>query len=424
MRTRKPLQKPHHSRPKRPRQTQTGRPFCIIPKPTWQELAHAALPQLLQAVGLLILVIVSLLARQTALAVICLLAPIAFVGWRLATYGWTPMETVRRTIEHGYGVAVVRLLNADDMNQPVRVITEGGQYVARVYGRQGESHPHRHSHSQQGSNRIDHTGHGHPAHPRGDNLMRTLFVGDLHAKADLLPLITRVARREHAERIVLLGDICDDWNVSNNGLVRFFDTFAAWYRRESLEREVIPLLGNHDVPYFLKQGSSSYARVRALAPGFKPGAHRKVHELMQNIPFQLAWSDGNILATHAGLTRAWGRRRLGADYMDMPVEEVADRLNRMLLHPASLVVPMTDIGSARGGAGTPSPLWCDRGEFAEDGDMHLTQVVGHTPVPTVLHEHDAWFCDTFSTMSNGTPIGDGSLLMYSESGFYPVPLLG
>lgn len=111
-------------------QTQTGRPFCIIPKPTWKELAHAALPQLLQAVGLLILVIVSLLARQTALAVICLLALIAFVGWRLATYGWTPMETVRRTIEHGYGVAVVRLLNADDMNQPVRGIIEGGQYVA------------------------------------------------------------------------------------------------------------------------------------------------------------------------------------------------------------------------------------------------------------------------------------------------------
>lgn len=52
------------------------------------------------------------------------------------------------------------------------------------------------------------------------------------------------------------------------------------------------------------------------------------------------------------------------------------RFTRMLLHPASLVVPMTDIGPARGGAGTPSPLWCDRGEFAEDGDMHLTQVVG------------------------------------------------
>ena len=178
-------------------------------------------------------------------------------------------------------------------------------------------------------------------------MTRTLFVGDLHAKADLLPLITRVARREHAERIVLLGDICDDWNVSNNGLVRFFDTFAAWYRRESLEREVVPLLGNHDVPYFLKQGSTSYARVRAMASGFKPGAHRRVHELMQDIPFHLAWTDGNILATHAGLTRAWGRRRLGVDYMNKPVGEIADRLNQMLLHPTSMVVPMLDIGPAR-----------------------------------------------------------------------------
>ena len=110
-------------------QTQTGRPFCIIPKPTWQELAHAALPQLLQAVGLLILVIVSLLARQTALAVICCspdrIRRLAACDLRLDSHG-----TVRRTIEHGYGVAVVRLLNADDMNQPVRVITEGGQYVA------------------------------------------------------------------------------------------------------------------------------------------------------------------------------------------------------------------------------------------------------------------------------------------------------
>lgn len=139
-------------------------------------------------------------------------------------------------------------------------------------------------------------------------MTRTLFVGDLHAKADLLPLISRVAQRETAGRMVLLGDVCDDWNVSNNGLIRFFETFTSWYRREAGEREVIPLLGNHDVPYFLKQGSSSYARVRALAPGFKPGAHRKVHELMQNTPFQLAWSDGNILATHAGcVLSSWSR---------------------------------------------------------------------------------------------------------------------
>lgn len=37
--------------------------------------------------------------------------------------------------------------------------------------------------------------------------MRTLFVGDLHAKADLLPLISRAAQRENTDRMVLLGDV-------------------------------------------------------------------------------------------------------------------------------------------------------------------------------------------------------------------------
>ncbi len=105
--------------------------------------------------------------------------------------------------------------------------------------------------------------------------MRTLFVGDLHAKADLLPLISRVAQRENTDRMVLLGDVCDDWNVSNNGLIRFFETFTSWYRREAGEREVIPLLGNHDVPYFLKQGSSSYARVRV--------SQRKINEAVYRL---------------------------------------------------------------------------------------------------------------------------------------------
>lgn len=50
---------------------------------------------------------------------------------------------------------------------------------------------------------------------------RTLFAGDLHAKGDLLPFISNMADREHADRIVLLGDICDDWHVSNTGMIRF-----------------------------------------------------------------------------------------------------------------------------------------------------------------------------------------------------------
>lgn len=80
-------------------------------------------------------------------------------------------------------------------------------------------------------------------------MSRTLFAGDLHAKGDLLPFISNMADREHADRIVLLGDICDDWHVSNTGMIRFMERFASWYRAESGRREIVPLLGNHDVPY-------------------------------------------------------------------------------------------------------------------------------------------------------------------------------
>lgn len=61
--------------------------------------------------------------------------------------------------------------------------------------------------------------------------MRTLFVGDLHAKADLLPLITRVARREHAERIVLsatfaITHLYSGFNPNHHVIVRAHESYT------------------------------------------------------------------------------------------------------------------------------------------------------------------------------------------------------
>ena len=62
------------------------------------------------------------------------------------------------------------------------------------------------------------------------------------------------------------------------------ERFASWYRAESGRREIVPLLGNHDVPYYMRRGSASFARVRAQAPGFKPGAQRRVHRFAVRVP--------------------------------------------------------------------------------------------------------------------------------------------
>ncbi|MBT1164587.1 metallophosphoesterase family protein [Bifidobacterium felsineum] len=246
--------------------------------------------------------------------------------------------------------------------------------------------------------------------------MSTLIVGDLHAKGDLLPLVSTTADRTGVDRIILLGDYCDDWTLSNNGLERFLDRFRDWIHHEP--REIIPILGNHDIPYLLNHGSDSYDRVRRLAPGYKPGAHRHAHDILTGLPCRLAWTDGEVICTHAGLTRGWEREH-GLEHAT--VGEIADWLDRRLDHAASLAALWLEIGSARGGDTIPGPLWADRMELMADGDDCLTQVVGHTPIPSITNLHGFWFCDTMSRLPDGTPIGDQSMLLYDgHGGFTPV----
>lgn len=67
-----------------------------------------------------------------------------------------------------------------------------------------------------------------------------------------------------------------------------------------------------------------------------------------------------------------------------------------------------------GGRSVPSPVWADRTELEADPWAGWTQVVGHTPVPTVTNAGGLWFCDTWTD-------GDGSMLLLSDDGsFAPV----
>ncbi|KAA8828232.1 metallophosphatase family protein [Bifidobacterium myosotis] len=253
-------------------------------------------------------------------------------------------------------------------------------------------------------------------------MTRTLYVGDLHAKPDLLPLIANVAVREHADRIVLLGDVADDWTLSNAGMARWAADFARWADAMAADVDVVPLAGNHDVPYLMDRGSASFARVRAGSPGFRPGAHRTAHAAWAPLPWHVAWADGRgRLASHAGVTAAWAAARglKGADAAGL-----AAWLDGRLAHPASLAALAADAGPARGGDGLPGPLWADASELTRDPMPGVEQIVGHTPVGTVTRAGGLWFCDTFSAAPDGRPLGDGTMLLDDDGELRPVPLFG
>lgn len=257
-------------------------------------------------------------------------------------------------------------------------------------------------------------------------MLSSLFVGDLHAKPDLLPLISSAAVRHHVDRIILLGDLCDDWQISNNDQIRWLETFINWFQRESTRFEIIPLLGNHDIPYWLSKNSPTFVKLKETVgfPGFKPGAHRRAHELLHQLPMRVAWSDNHVIATHAGILRSWGKQHIDG-YEALSAVAIASQLNQAVETIPLLANMYRSVGVMRGGdSPTPSPLWADRTELEKDGDDCLIQIVGHTPVSTVTRIGSTWFCDTFSTTSTGRPIGDGSMLLYEEVNhiFTPIPV--
>lgn len=253
-------------------------------------------------------------------------------------------------------------------------------------------------------------------------MTRVLYVGDLHAKPDLLPLIANVAVRERADRIVLLGDVADDWMLSNRDMARWAVVFARWVDAMAATLDVVPLVGNHDVPYLMDRGSASFARVRAGSPGFRPGAHRTARAAWAPLPWRMAWADGHgRLASHAGVTAAWAAAHglAGADAAGL-----AAWLDGRAAHPASLAALAAEAGWARGGRGLPGPLWADAAELARDPLPGVTQIVGHTPVRTVTRAGGLWFCDTFSAGRDGLPLGDGTMLLDDDGELRPVPLFG
>lgn len=94
--------------------------------------------------------------------------------------------------------------------------------------------------------------------------------------------------------------------------------------------------------------------------------------------------------------------------------------NWLLSLPITLVedgVTFSHAGVARGWEGTTemedlwqdcSPLWVrpSHGEYEQ-----IPQVFGHTPQTTCTEIHpNIWCIDTFSTYSDGTPIGDHTIL--------------
>lgn len=197
--------------------------------------------------------------------------------------------------------------------------------------------------------------------------MKTLAIGDIHTKVWIVDEVEKLVGKYDA--IVFVGDYADDWNKDALDTI---DTWQKLYFLQQAHPEKVKLvLGNHDFIYSRKTPTlqSGYNSITQLA--INSPANNYLKQWLLGLPITLE-VDG-VTFSHAGVAKGWDGTQ-----------------------------EMSDLWQDN------SPIWV-RPSWAEY--LQIPQVFGHTPQATCTELHpNIWAIDTFSTRSDGTPIGDHTVL--------------
>lgn len=196
---------------------------------------------------------------------------------------------------------------------------------------------------------------------------RLLCVGDIHTKTWIIDEVEKII--DNYDTVVFVGDYADDWGT--DGL----ESIDTWHKLYTLQQKysgkVKLVLGNHDFIYVNRTPSlqSGYNPVTQLA--VNSPANRYLKDWLLSLPIVL--EEEGITFSHAGIAKGWdGTYEMSDIWQDC------------------------------------SPIWV-RPSFGEY--VQIPQVFGHTPSATCWEVCPEIYCiDTFSTFSDGSPIGDQTLL--------------
>lgn len=233
--------------------------------------------------------------------------------------------------------------------------------------------------------------------------MKTLLIGDLHLKSQLiLPIVDKIIQTHNIKRIIFLGDYVDLHGQTNNIQLYAKDlTFLYdWKIEKELNSiEVINLMGNHDVYYLL--GEQVPFSIQNLEVFFS------VQQLLQDLNLQVAYQLDDYLVSHAGFNLLFDPK----EWHFKPFTEEYEE---------ELEILANAVGDMRGGGDMAgSPLWAHFRELELiPNHNYPKQIVGHTPKESIDISKNVIGIDTFSLYIDKDNkyqfIGNGDLLVYVQ----------
>ena len=235
-----------------------------------------------------------------------------------------------------------------------------------------------------------------------DGTNKTVVIADLHGLSDWKLIVDQ---NPDATRFVFLGDYFDSFDISGVEQIHNFKEIINF--KESTDKEVIMLVGNHDHHYFSSvgyTGTSGYQR--GITPSITQVLEENAHHL------QMAYRQGEFLFSHAGVSEVFMDQVYGKDAWN--VDTIAEDLNELWKHkPKAFVFNGTD---PSGNDIMQTPIWIRPRSLMKAGKMgkklckKYIQVVGHTVQYSIDTEDGRYyFVDTLPTSGEYMIITNNSI---------------
>ncbi len=181
------------------------------------------------------------------------------------------------------------------------------------------------------------------------------------------------------DHYVFVGDYVDSYDLDDR-TIRINLEEVIKFKKDN-PQEVTLLIGNHDIHYMFFPHFQS--------TGFRPQMLSVLRSLFNdNIGlFQAAFTKGNYLFTHAGVSKSWLEDNVDT-FED--INDLASKLNSMLSHEKGRQL-LALASVYRGGfAEFGGPFWCDFfKELLVNPASNINQIVGHTRGKFLVRENVA-----------------------------------
>lgn len=233
--------------------------------------------------------------------------------------------------------------------------------------------------------------------------MKTLLVGDLHLKSQIiLPLVKEKVFEKKCERVILIGDYMDSHGQNLNAKLYAQDLiFLIEWKKDMIANgtEVITLVGNHDAPYLIDTPANFSVRNEEL--------FFAISDNLYDLGVQIAYKLGDYIVSHAGIAEGFN---LDEQYFRLLNTSDIPFIEQLQTH----------VGFMRGGEKLiGSPLWADYTEIKKmSNPKYPKQIFGHTPQKNISLNTNLVGIDTFSVYPFNNSwefIGNGDILLHDNN---------